>query len=728
MIQTLTKMKLNYILSFAIILVCSCESMTEIGDDRNESPGTGRFITSAPVNLSLDIETRSSDLVTQYKEDDISLVIRKEKWTGKAIDTRNNVTGNEDFWSIENPTLALYITDTDGNLLSGNVPYSPKTGRIYYDWHSTNMPSEGYRSYTTREDLIQNVDAKSNFFWDTWSSKPSDMPANVNFYGYYPRASEGGTVSDNLHYYPTSIIDRTSANKKGEDWNILDFSFYATQTKNNLSEHDLMYSIPENASGTDHRAGNINKTKNDNIQVHFEHAFALFEITVTIGDLYPMAGIIERITLQGSQVYNNGKLNIGTLASGEERITPGQKGASILRAVSAEENTGETFKTTMIVPPCTVPKGDKEGMKIACNIDGGVYSCPIYSETEDLEFEGGTKYFINLTLAPDGMVIVNVWDGGSITIDGKTYDKEALLSLDFDKEYSFTTTARNGYKVYSVLEDGKTPANSIKRVKGVNKVYNVVVLPTDNWYATKNNYQDLRIHFDAKQHDKCYHPDNMAASVTPLIWSDLSGHGNDGTLQSFNNTSESGWQNNGVDGLAFDGIDDIVKYPGTINETAYTISFVIKIENNTHANRMHYRLNAEGNEYPAFFINTTQENKFGVHIYGHGVDTALGIKNNSGGIWTPVGLGIKQLDFTYSNKEVYVYVNGVRQYGIGDGKGYLSVPQDAASIDIASLGGRIEDYSRSLKGTYYSFMLYDRKLSDSEIEENCRINRSRFGF
>ncbi len=725
-----------YIIAAAILLLYSCEK--EMHSDAIASTGKGEFLSTNQMNLSLDVTTRShpsGHTMLQSRTENMELSVYEEEWTSDLFSTKANVTGDEVQWDMEHPNLALYITNTtDETLLKGNIPYNAETHYIYYDWHSTKKAGV-ISAFTNKDDdlNIQNVNSKSYFFWDTWTSRPADMPDNVNFYGYYPRAADGGNESDNLYYYPTSIIDRTSANKTGNDWNILDFSFYSTQTIENLSHHDVMYSIPEHSTDIQHRAGNRDKGRLDNIQLHFVHAFCLFDVSITKGATYTGPGKVSKITLRGDEVYNTGKLNIGVLGDGEQRITPGQKGMSVVRSITdAENNTSGIFETTMIIPPLTVAKGNDEALRIICDIDGCSYSCPIVSPDKDMVFKEGTKYSINLTLAPDGVVIVNVWDGGSITIDGQTYEKEAYIPIDFDKEYDFTAAAKSGYKVYSVLYNG-VEADKIVKEKGLNKIYNVVVLPESGWYSTNDNYKDLSIHFDAKQHDKCYGLDNMSESQNPNVWSDLSGHGNDGILQSFDNTPESGWQENGNKGLAFDGSNDIVKYPGQVNSTSYTFSFLVKIEVNPHENRSHYRLNAEGIEYPSYYINTTLDNKYEVSIYGHEADNQLGILDNNGDAWIPVDKGIIQLDFVYNGtdypeKRIYVYVNGNRQTAVGDLKGYFVVEKDAVSIDEASLGGRILDNSRSMKGTYYSFMLYDRALSDAEIMHNFNINKNRYSF
>lgn len=116
----------------------------------------------------------------------------------------------------------------------------------------------------------------------------------------------------------------------------------------------------------------------------------------------------------------------------------------------------------------------------------------------------------------------------------------------------------------------------------------------------------------------------------------------------------------------------------------------------------------------------------GINLYAHG---------QQGGIWgsssnyfdgrLDPNENIVQLDclFNYENKTFKIYCNGVlgRNFDLGE-----SVTM-ARSIPIASLGNRIQDNTRALKATYYSFILYDRELSEEEIQKNYNVNKARYG-
>lgn len=695
-----------------------------------------------PQACSLELETRGSgNIILETQNDSMSLSIREQEWEveTKAF-TRSEEMDPELVWKMDAPLVSLYIADTNGNLLKGNVPYNAQTKTIYKDWHSV---KDGYESGTnmngaSNPEDVEQVNGNSNFFWTTWKNRPVGMPDNVNFYGFCPRPSEGGTQSSSLYYKPTSIVDRASANKTAEDWNILNFTFSAIQTIDNLYAHDVMFSIPEYDTDVADRHGNLNKKSSDNIQMHFEHAFCKLDITVINGN-YPIddkfTGRISSIKLSGNEVYTAGKINIGTLTEGETRLTDLAKG-EIERQINDTENNAQfPFHTSMIMMPCTV--SDQDDMKITCVVDGMEYTCPIYSSTGSLEFRPGKQYSLELTLEPEGTVILRVWAKGQVKLtEGSTetsYEKENVLdNLDFDKEYPFEVSAENGYEVIKVTRNGEElPATrsvyTLKREKGRNIFYDVVVIPAGEnaWYKTEG----LRIHFDGLQHDRYYLNDGGAPEKS-VTWSDLSGNLNDGNLKAFDFNTNSGWNNGG---LKFDGDNDLVTFPGKVNPTAYTMSFLIRIEPNNNSKSMHYRLNAEGISYPSYYVSTSN-NSPQLAIFGHGVDQGLGVPANvSGTTYNPIGDTGKtaQYDFVYEVVDgkgyVSVYVNRNFQRLIGgDAQGRFQVGENAGSLDIVSLGGRIEDNSRSLKGTYYSYMLYDKALTPDEITHNYKINQKRY--
>ena len=86
------------------------------------------------------------------------------------------------------------------------------------------------------------------------------------------------------------------------------------------------------------------------------------------------------------------------------------------------------------------------------------------------------------------------------------------------------------------------------------------------------------------------------------------------------------------------------------------------------------------------------------------------------------GIKIIQLDFAYDS-ETHV----LTWYVDGEEKGHRENVADPESIDIASIGNRYVDNSRALAATYYSFMIYNRALTQADITQNYNINKTRYG-
>lgn len=660
--------------------------------------GGGEFIASIANEYSFTVTTKSvhpSAPDTIDAGDFAEAQMTEESWTGKSVRRKgilkSAVTGDDVEWTDE-PLISVYLTDADDESpLVYGVPLNAKSSAIYNRY--------GIKNGGTPESITG-----SKFFWDTWSKKDSIAGKNVNFYGYYPRPKD----FDDWEYRRNSIIERESATNTGYDWNRLSYTFYINQTDDNLSYFDLMYSIPEeaNANGSN-RHGNRNKTGNDNIQMAFSHAFSLLNIEICRGDEYEGDCEISSLSLSGTQVFTKGILDI---MKGE--ITPSSPDA-IIRTITSKKITDDSpFSTQMIVQPTTdnpdAGSTDNDRMVLSCTIDGAVYTCPLPS----LKLQGGKKYNLKLTVSPSGATIFRIWNGASVTIGGKTYSAgEKKLTT---KSESFTATPSPGFKIVRVLKNGQeiqpdNGAYAMDQKTGANTYYNIVTVPDGDWYQ---DIKDIRLLFDAKWNDKYGSIDTQTADI--LFWSDLTGNGNDGTLQSFNNTSTSGWGDNC---LTFDGLDDIVRYPGNISSGDFTIELYIYVFPTQY--KIYGRLFAEDEKtgYPSLCLKTaSDESKGNISLCGNGV-VDHGLPNT-----TNVLGKLVQIDYVFKadGKRFYLYMNGEQKHT-------RTVPRAASTIPEASLGNRIADNTRALKAKYYNFIIYDKALSQDEMKANLSLNTARFG-
>lgn len=691
---------------FMLFLGSSCE-VAQDGIDAS-TDAKALFLTTTETQISY-LGTRTS-LNAQKVKTHGSMVasVEEQDWICSDVEnsTRGTVSGNEITWE-DSPSLGVYITDATSSantLVERNLAINPLK-------HTFFPVYSGSGNGTT----INNV----SFFWDkSWTGK-STMPTNVNFYGYYPRPVNGSS----LNYSKTSIVlleDATGQN--GGEWNKLHYAFI-DQTDANMSWHDVMYSIPEKE---DVRYGNQNKTKNDNVQLHFVHAFSLLDIEIDKGT-YKGDCNISSLVLSGTQVFTEGTLDIQ-----EGEIIPsrgdGSQSVEIKRVFETQKITAESpFHKTMIVQPTQDGDSpDEEGrLVITCCIDGVNYSC----DFPTLKLKPGKKYKLRLTLTPTGIVLFKIWDGASVYIDGVEYlpkDSETEIT---SKANTFKVLPADGYRVVDVLKNGVSiyKPNDVKSDGSYeyeldsnvdnNTNYNVVACPS-TWYSTDG----LQLHFDGFQNKYNNSRKDDKPQLTNIgTWYDLSGHNNDGTLRSF--TNNSGWDGKG---LVFDGLDDVVYFSGKINKS-YTMEMYVCVDPTQRGS--YPRFTAEGNKYPSFYITGTGQSYDGTlksTSYSRGIQ--FYDKHNTGPGISMVtdGKTIVQLDFVYDSDDGTItwYVNG-------DNKGQRNkedklAPVDPESIDIASIGNRYVDNSRALNGTFYSFMIYRRAITKEEVKHNYDVNVVRY--
>ena len=199
------------------------------------------------------------------------------------------------------------------------------------------------------------------------------------------------------------------------------------------------------------------------------------------------------------------------------------------------------------------------------------------------------------------------------------------------------------------------------------------------------------------------------SDVTKGIAKDLSGNKNNGTLQNFVYTSESGYD----DGLKFDGVDDVVYLTNPLfNQTTenqswtFSISFKL-VENNTSL------------EFLITGIN------LGIGIrYMDNKNKILNYINNDENAYLYSNEGVIQNEFSvvtcsydYNTKIVKVYINDTldSQKQLADGL----VPS-GMSYNMP-IGTNRNDY-------IYGMKLYNRALTDQEVQQNYQLEKERWGL
>lgn len=681
-------------LSISILLVLACQPYEETVFPTEMQQG--QFVIEHPKEYSISM-TRDvhnpKKWISETCEGD--MVITESEWCESAVNpTRNSDVGSEVYWE-NRPSIGLYISDNDGKLKVKNVPLNPFSHIIQNYWYDeTKISSYETVSASVTKEQIPN----SSFFWDDWSQKGNMPKTLANFYGIYPRPFDH-LPNAQYNYTRNSVINSSSVDN--ED-NCISYVFWEAQTDKNIKQFDLMYSKSEYATG-DGVYGNQNKKNGESILMPFVHAFSLLNIEIYKGKNYTGAGLLSSISLKGTDISTSGKLNYVT---GE--LTKGTDEGVINRVIEEIVLSKDIpFETEIIVPPSSddidVAEG-KERLAIICKIDGSEYK---YKIPDNVKFKNGMKYNIKLTLSPSGLSYMNVWYGAEVTLDSNPnpldYGSNAISG-----NTHFTVKNKDGYVIEKIIKNGE----SLARTTGTfeiekNCTYNIVAYPITDWYV---HPKDMRVQFDGILNTAYGISQNNDIS----IWQDLTGNGNDGNLKSFNMTNESGWNNK--NGLVFDGIDDIVIFPGNINADEYTMEFFLAFDKQkSYATP---RLNAEGTAYPAYYLRKMPDGKWHVGLFGHGCpqyDSDVYIEEDN---------SLVQLDMVYKDKIVEFYKDGVL-VNTFYGRSAAGL-DDAVSIPEASLGNRSADNTRTTTGTYYSYILYNKALEKQDIDKNLELNRKRF--
>lgn len=196
------------------------------------------------------------------------------------------------------------------------------------------------------------------------------------------------------------------------------------------------------------------------------------------------------------------------------------------------------------------------------------------------------------------------------------------------------------------------------------------------------------------------------SDVSKNVARDLSSNGNNGTLQNFSYTSESGYNN----GLHFDGIDDYISV-NTVLDKNFTISLTTKVGNNSN----NYILSASS---IYFFIRKS----------GYNLD--LAILNNAGSqelYRAPnffIEFGNTKLSLSYTvnsdEKKTRVYVNGILHTT------FDMVEEAKPQMNLTGFG--IWNNNYFFKGSLYNLKVYDKPLNNQEIEHNYNLEKERWSL
>jgi hypothetical protein len=280
-----------------------------------------------------------------------------------------------------------------------------------------------------------------------------------------------------------------------------------------------------------------------------------------------------------------------------------------------------------------------------------------------------------------------IGSGEIITVDNTDYLFGSSMRYVVEENLSFSYP---GIWQPNINSDGSIYTYD-KIITITNTLDNSIHYYQNQLYVTEDNAikDGLVLHYDTLNNT------GSGYSSTTTTWKDLKGN-NDGTI-----FGSAVWSANA---LNFDGIDDRVEYIGNITPN-YSFVVTVKPELNTP----HPRIFAE-NPFPSIYIHSTNKR---ISFYGQGLDSSFSPS------YIPSTLVPTYIVVTYDGQKIKLYVDGIK---IGE----LSTTIPPTSTAIAYLGSR-DTNDRQYEGQIYDFMIYDRVLSDFEIEKSYITNKVKYG-
>lgn len=199
------------------------------------------------------------------------------------------------------------------------------------------------------------------------------------------------------------------------------------------------------------------------------------------------------------------------------------------------------------------------------------------------------------------------------------------------------------------------------------------------------------------------------SDVTKGIAKDLSGNGNNGILyNSAYNTVGSGYN----DGLHFDGVDDYIEVSNPLKQQElykqnWTVSVVVNVKNVYTTNAIVRGINRGLDIRKLYNVNKVLNfisNDSSTYLY-----SSKTIENNKKYHIT--------YKFNYINRENSIYINGELDSKIIVSENY----KPDGMLEILGI-------SAQRNNTIYSLKIYNRALTDQEIQYNYQLEKERWGL
>ena len=194
------------------------------------------------------------------------------------------------------------------------------------------------------------------------------------------------------------------------------------------------------------------------------------------------------------------------------------------------------------------------------------------------------------------------------------------------------------------------------------------------------------------------------SDVTKGVAKDLSGNGNDGVLRNFAYTSKSGYNN----GLKYDKIDDNLETPLTISKS-FTISMTIDINMNTNTQFFF------GGSLSAFYLRKNDDD------LQASVFTTKQFTTTSGNSFFSNVSGKCQVILSVNDKEKTVKI-----YGNGKYISQREIDDKITNFQLTRVGTWNQSNLNPMDGKVLSILVYNRALTDQEVQHNYKLEKERW--
>lgn len=192
---------------------------------------------------------------------------------------------------------------------------------------------------------------------------------------------------------------------------------------------------------------------------------------------------------------------------------------------------------------------------------------------------------------------------------------------------------------------------------------------------------------------------------------DISGNNSDATLKNFNFTSESGYSEKG---LKFDGVDDHITSVNSIKRKSKDITIELNIGYIDKSRNWQYLV----------YLRDSNSKQMSVLLHGGALDIHISNGTTTQHTYYPISELDKHITVTLTggaDMTQNVYVDG-NKVNLSSGQINSNISNFLNELTLAKA------YNDVNKSSLKSIKLYDRILTDAEIQNNYKLEKERWGL